>query len=431
MRSREWFGYKAALSLMLVSSITSTALGAGLPLTEACSGPFNAKKLTRADLRSLLIPHYAMMVQLPTQAYRASQAIEKMGLATEVAGARPSSVDLCGADMRNADLSGIYFGSLNLSAAKLFGANLANADIGGADLRNADLGGTDLTSTVAIFANFTRANLRGANLTNADLLGADMTGAFLDGATLHGADLTDVNFTGAALAGTNLANAQIAFANLTSTLFEPTAIPNKFYLGGLTGVDTVRFDKGKQGGLVQMRAALRDVGLRDLERGATFSIEHGKTRHANAFERWFRIVCFEWTTGYGLYPGRALMLLFCLVPLFAVPYAWALRLSSGADGLWREWLDSRMRKELGQDEPERLRVKWWQALGIGLYFSFLSAFHIGWRDFNVGSWLIRMQPREYVLRASGWTRTVSGLQSLLSVYLLAIWALTYFGRPFE
>jgi hypothetical protein len=26
---------------------------------------------------------------------------------------------------------------------------------------------------------------------------------------------------------------------------------------------------------------------------------------------------------------------------------------------------------------------------------------------------------------------VAGLQSLLSVYLLAIWALTYFGRPFQ
>jgi hypothetical protein len=28
-------------------------------------------------------------------------------------------------------------------------------------------------------------------------------------------------------------------------------------------------------------------------------------------------------------------------------------------------------------------------------------------------------------------RTVSGLQSLFSVYLLALWALSYFGRPFE
>jgi hypothetical protein len=28
-------------------------------------------------------------------------------------------------------------------------------------------------------------------------------------------------------------------------------------------------------------------------------------------------------------------------------------------------------------------------------------------------------------------RVVSGLQSLASVYLVALWALSYFGRPFE
>jgi hypothetical protein len=36
-----------------------------------------------------------------------------------------------------------------------------------------------------------------------------------------------------------------------------------------------------------------------------------------------------------------------------------------------------------------------------------------------------------VLRATGWVRFVAGLQSLLSIYLLALWVLTYFGRPFE
>jgi hypothetical protein len=30
-----------------------------------------------------------------------------------------------------------------------------------------------------------------------------------------------------------------------------------------------------------------------------------------------------------------------------------------------------------------------------------------------------------------WVRTVSGIQSLLSMYLLAMWALTYFGRLFQ
>ena len=43
----------------------------------------------------------------------------------------------------------------------------------------------------------------------------------------------------------------------------------------------------------------------------------------------------------------------------------------------------------------------------------------------------RLQRDEYALRGSGWVRTISGIQSLLSVYLLAMWALTQFGRLFE
>jgi hypothetical protein len=60
-----------------------------------------------------------------------------------------------------------------------------------------------------------------------------------------------------------------------------------------------------------------------------------------------------------------------------------------------------------------------------------SPFSLGWKDLNVGTWISRIQSREYILRATGWVRTVAGFQSLLSVYLLALWVLTYFGRLFE
>jgi hypothetical protein len=65
------------------------------------------------------------------------------------------------------------------------------------------------------------------------------------------------------------------------------------------------------------------------------------------------------------------------------------------------------------------------------FFSLMSAFNIGFRDINFGRWL-RLLPRaEYDLKAKGWARTVAGFQSLVSVYLIALWVLTYFGRPFE
>jgi hypothetical protein len=63
-------------------------------------------------------------------------------------------------------------------------------------------------------------------------------------------------------------------------------------------------------------------------------------------------------------------------------------------------------------------------LRTAMFFSLMSAFNIGFRDINFGRWLRLLTRREYDLKAVGWARTVSGLQSLLSVYLIALWVLS-------
>jgi hypothetical protein len=162
-------------------------------------------------------------------------------------------------------------------------------------------------------------------------------------------------------------------------------------------------------------------------------------------EAGFSYLAFDLTCKYGLDYGRPLRVLGPMILLFALVYTIALR-GSGHGALWRVWQPERIRKDQGQSEPERLSwepvnspgglprgffFRLWRALGLGLFFSLLSAFQIGWRELNVGNWITRLMPREYTLRATGWIRVLSGVQSLLSVYLLALWALTYFGRPFE
>ena len=119
-----------------------------------------------------------------------------------------------------------------------------------------------------------------------------------------------------------------------------------------------------------------------------------------------------------------------LIFLFTIPYTEALQ-REGNYGIWVVWIEDRVRKDLGGNEPVRLQGLGPSTIKWGFYFSILSAFSIGWREINVGNWIARMQWREYTLRATGWVRFVSGIQSLTSVYLLALWILTYFGRPFE
>ncbi len=82
-----------------------------------------------------------------------------------------------------------------------------------------------------------------------------------------------------------------------------------------------------------LRAQLADAGLRDLERQATYALERQTTRHK--LQAWrehrlsslevglegaFRRIAFEVPVGYGLYPGRALLILLASISVFALVY---------------------------------------------------------------------------------------------------------------
>ncbi|MGD8564148.1 MAG: hypothetical protein PVG03_16520 [Desulfarculaceae bacterium] len=184
-------------------------------------------------------------------------------------------------------------------------------------------------------------------------------------------------------------------------------------------------------GLVELRQAFRKMGLREAERQLNYAINREeRLRSEHTLWPYIQYVFFELTCGWGLYPGRPLLIMLGLIPFFAIPYL-ASMYTPGKDGIFRYWDQERIHTSLGSPEPQPLKYEYGNVELYALYFSFLSAFRIGWREVNVGNWIARMQPREYTLRATGWVRTVSGVQSLISVYLLALSVLTYFGRPFD
>ena len=127
-------------------------------------------------------------------------------------------------------------------------------------------------------------------------------------------------------------------------------------------------------------------------------------------------------------PARPLYILSILIFAFSLFYMWVMARPSTAASIWRVWDDE---KDQPEHKPERVRIRDCRLPLYALWFSTLSAFLIGWRELNVGTWLTRLNPHEFNLKGSGWVRTVSGIQSVISVYLLALAVLTYFGRPFE
>lgn len=160
----------------------------------------------------------------------------------------------------------------------------------------------------------------------------------------------------------------------------------------------------------------------------------------------FNYVFFEITCKYGLLPERPLIILGVALFAFATPYFLVLRRKerSSRSDIWLEVEDESIRPNRTRKRRIRLLVSAgtvlsWRArvkrfrrtLFAALYFSLLTAFRVGFREINVGNWMTRMQFREYTLRATGWVQCGTGLQSLISVALLALWLVTYFGRPFE
>jgi uncharacterized protein YjbI with pentapeptide repeats len=371
-----------------------------------------------------------------------------------LAQARFWDANLTRAVLHEADLTKAELTNANLTQAFLYEADLSQAEMIGTNLTEASLEGANLTRAKLIEANLTEANLHNANLTNAKMWKANLAGANLQGANLTRADLQDANVSHADMRG----------ADLTQVVYEPMpgSVPYIPYMTTAKNLSTLTFSDSTHG-LIELREGFKRAGLREQERQITYAIEHTKRINLtseNPFSSllsrkedeepsstqepsfiaklgretvgWIYYAFVELTCNYGMTPWRPLLLLlFVSIPVFTLPYVFFLRRESN-DGIWKVWHPERRRKDLGKEESSKpLRLRGWPAIRVGFYFSILSAFSIGWRELNVANWIVRIQRYEYNYRATGWARSVSGMQSLLSVYLLALWALTYFSRPFE
>jgi len=330
----------------------------------------------------------------------------------------------------------------------------------GYDTRYANLKSAVLSDLLISGKNLSFANLRKANLTNSILIGSNFTGADMFDAILIKARLSSANLTGtnlwsadlsrAILVDTELADSDFRKANMSRVVFQPNNLPIIKYIAQAKNLNEMTYWSNPQM-LIELRRRFYEGGYSEQERAITHAINHTEFDSSDwesedALEKihdiW-RYVFFNLPTKWGMYPGRALRILLLLIVLFTLPYVVALRLSMQA-GIYLKWNNShfpadkkngtwnkyRQNKNHKDHEIERLQYKTYKAILTGFYFSLLSAFNIGFREINVGNWITRIQPHDYTLYATGWVRSVSGIQSLISVYLVAMWVLTYFGRPF-
>jgi hypothetical protein len=285
--------------------------------------------------------------------------------------------------------------------------------------------GADLQNT-----NFMSLDLREADFYLADLQGAYFTNSDLEGSIFAAANLKNVD-----MVDTNLRESNFSRADIENVVFDvsPDKLPIISRIAEAYNLDKLTYESSPAG-LYALRKEFKENGYRRQEREITFSIKHNeRIKSYNWLENKITYILFELPSGWGMHPLRPLVAMVGLIPIFSIIYMIFI-CRNGKDGIWIKWDDARLRKELGTSEPQIISKKNGNILDCfvySLYFSLLSAFHIGWKELNVGAWINRMKIKEYSLMPTGSVRFLSGIQSLISSYMLALSILTYFGRPFE
>ena len=393
------------------------------------------------------------------------------------------SADFSNAKLMLAELQGVNARYVRLDGATALGANLEKAYLAESSLKHADLSNSILRGAVLSSADMTEATLTNAALSRANLQRATLTRAYMDEAQLEFTNLVQANLTGADLNRARLWGADLREADLTDAnfsgaflrqaIFEPKTLPE---LRGIAAAHDLEFltYKDNPDALVQLRKQFEDDGFRQQERKLTYALKRreaeltwadcasrqplgtDKTRAilwsansnlANCSAFLLNRVFFDSTCQYGMSPGRPLSLGVALWVLCSLLYFLFINFSKKG-GLYRIYSESLADSNPSPAKVEKISpaplgqvrglkrvltffLRQWQVLRASMFFSLRRAFNIGFQDLDFGKWLRLLTRRKYDVEAVGWARVVAGWQSLISLFLIVMWVLTYFGRPFE
>jgi hypothetical protein len=261
--------------------------------------------------------------------------------------------------------------------------------------------------------------------------------------------------------------------DLEGALFEPKALPNPAEIAQARRLASMMYGHNPIA-LFQLRKQFQDGGFREQERSVTYAL---KTKEANyslllcrcswdvgdCSAYFFNRIFFDLPSQYGMNTGRPLVIAFFVWLVCSVLYFASIRIS-GPSGLYRIFpkllqeetpqpalrSTQRVRDVAARSPAQRIEqiaptdavqaqgLLWffqslrreWRMLRAAMFFSLMSAFNIGFQQFDFGRWLRLLTRQEFDVKAVGWARVVAGWQSVTSVYLFALWVLTYFGRPF-
>ena len=228
--------------------------------------------------------------------------------------------------------------------------------------------------------------------------------------------------------------------DMKGVIFEPAHNPLEYKIALAVNLDHIRYDESPRA-IYKLKLAFKSSGYGQAEKKviaalnrnvlpqSSFSNLASNTLETTSF--WTRKILFGFTCEFGSNAFRPLMLIFALFVVFSAIYTVSLA-SGNRSGLYIRF----PRKIQLTDKPEFIELKivrlsWYRRFETAIAFSLRSALRLGFQGFDFGRWVRMLQHREYDIVAIGWLRSVSAIQSLISIYLIAVAILSAFGKPFD
>lgn len=295
---------------------------------------------------------------------------------------------------------------------------------------------------------FNSASLLGAEISESDFRNVDFEGALLALADLKNSDFTGARFANAVLTdarfiSSKVDNADFERADLSGVTWEvtPGSLPKIYSLARASGLSDLRFENDPTS-LIELRNALDKGGFATQASEINFSIKR-TFRERQLSNGVFSAILgagsyllFELTCAYGADPYRPVLLIFMLIPLFALLFylivtlnlAGAVWVSRPKDGVNKRREGRHLR--LGRFLPKDRSAAAIRLASTLLWFSFVNSFRAGYREFNIGDWVTRVHRKDFAMQCTGLAKSLAGVQSLIGFYLLALTVLSAIGKPF-
>lgn len=301
-----------------------------------------------------------------------------------------------------------------------------------------------------------RARLLHVDLSSAFLNGVDLSWSYLSGSILRDASLRAASMQGANLRGSDLGGADFRYADLAYAVYEPKVGPAPSSIAYAEGLDHLTWESDPAP-VFALRKSFTEAGFRNASRRVTAAIHRHDQSSAEK-------LAFDFTCEWGENWLRPIEIIAGLWVVFAIIY-WTGMHSAGRSGLYLVATGQRVVTSKGKERALRIGIpysgpgcsekqlqldlfpsaatdrrtlpnghklrKELRLLNTALLFSAMSVLNLGFHEFNVGTWIRMMQARAFDIRARGWLRTMSGIQSLVGLALVALSLLSYFGQPFD